>query len=112
MADNDCVLEIRLFTVKPGTREEFHRISEEGTIPLMRKHDIEVVAFGPSLNNEDGYYLIRAFDSEEHRITHSQVIYNVPEWEEFDKPVGDMIADYHTTVVPTTRQAVAALRNA
>ncbi|HEU5268463.1 MAG TPA: NIPSNAP family protein [Jatrophihabitans sp.] len=112
MADNDCVLEIRLFTVKPGSREEFHRISEEGTIPLMRKHDIDVVAFGPSLNNEDGYYLIRAFDSEEHRITHSQVIYNVPEWAEFDEPVSGMIVDYHTTVVPTSRQAVAQLQNA
>lgn len=110
MADNDCVLEIRLFIVKPGSREEFHRISEEGTIPLMRRHDIDVVSFGPSLNNDDGYYLIRAFDSEEHRVAHSQVIYSVPEWEEFDKPVSDMIVDYHTTVVPTSRQAAAALQ--
>jgi hypothetical protein len=112
MADNDCVLEIRLFTVKPGVREEFHRISAEGTIPLMRKHDIDVVAFGPSINNEDGYYLIRAFDSEEHRVTHSQVIYNVPEWEEFDQPLSEMILDYHTTVVPTSRQAAAQLQQA
>jgi hypothetical protein len=112
MADNECVLEIRLFTVKPGTREEFHRISAEGTVPLMRKCDIDVVAFGPSLNNEDGYYLIRAFDSEEHRSSHSQVLYTVPEWEEFDKPVGDLIVDYHTTVVPTSRQAVSQLQNA
>ena len=54
------LLEMRLFKLRPGTRAEFDRISREGTIPLMRTLGITVIAHGPSMNNENGYFLLRA----------------------------------------------------
>lgn len=104
------VLEIRLFTVHPGTREEFHRISVDGTIPLMRSLGINVVRHGPSPNNEDGYFLIRAFPSEEQRIELGQSLYAIEEWlAKYEEPVMSMIADYTTAVIPVAPDAVAAL---
>ncbi len=95
------LLEIRLFTLHPGTREEFDRISREGTVPLMRQLGITVVGHGPSPNKENGYFLLRAFPSEQERVRRSQALYALPEWEEkYDGPVMSMIADYDTAVIP------------
>jgi hypothetical protein len=106
-------LEIRIFTVHPGTRDEFDRISSVGTVPLMRRLGIDVVAHGPSLNNDDGYYLLRAFRSEEERVTLSQSLYTTEEWEtHFDAPVTAMIADYRTAVMPATPDTVERFRSA
>jgi hypothetical protein len=105
------LLEIRIFTVHPGTRAEFDRISREGTIPLMRQQGINVVAHGPSPNNDDGYHLLRAFRSEEERVALSQSLYTTEEWKaNYDAPVTAMIADYRTTVITTTPEVVAQLK--
>lgn len=104
------LLEMRFFKVRPGTRAEFDRISREGTIPMMRRYGIHVVDFGPMLNDEDGYYLLRAFRSEEDRVEKSQAIYATTEWEEnYDAPVTAMIEDYRTAVFPATHALAPAL---
>ncbi|MFE5816161.1 hypothetical protein [Streptomyces sp. NPDC056479] len=101
------LLEIRLFTVKPGVREEFHRISRDGTIPLMRECGITVVAHGPSLNDEDGYYLLRAFRSENERVALSQSVYATDVWlRKYDDVVPEMMTGYQTSVVPVPRPAL------
>ena len=95
------LLEIRLFTLTPGTRAEFDRISREETIPLMRRLGIAVIAHGPSLNNDNGYFLLRAFSSEAERVELSQSLYATAEWmEKYDAPIMAMIADYDTAVMP------------
>jgi hypothetical protein len=111
MTENEHrLLEIRLFTVRPGTREEFHRISREGTIPLMRRLGITVVGHGPSRNNENGYVLLRAFPSEAQRLERSQALYVTQEWlEKYDGPVGAMIEDYATAVLAVTPSTIREL---
>lgn len=104
------LLEMRLFKLRPGTRPEFDRISREGTIPMMRRYGINVVDFGPMLNDEDGYFLLRAFGSEQERVEKSQAIYATTEWEEnYDAPVTSMIEDYRTAVIPATRALAPSL---
>ena len=69
MGDSEhSLLELRMFKLHPGTREEFHRISRDGTVPLMRQLGITVVAHGPSLNDDESYHLLRTFSSEQERI--------------------------------------------
>ncbi|MDH6123005.1 NIPSNAP family protein [Kitasatospora sp. GAS204B] len=105
------LLEIRLFTVRPGGREEFDRVSREETIPMMRRWGINVIAFGPALNTEDGYYLIRSFPSEELRVSVQEAFYASAEWEEnYDKKVTEMIADYHTALAPLTADLSTGLK--
>lgn len=111
MSDTETwLLEMRLFKVHPGTRAEFDRISREGTIPMMRRYGINVVAFGPSLNNDDGYFLLRAFPSEQERVRQSQAIYATAEWEaNYEGPVMSMIDEYWTSVMPTTSHLITQL---
>ncbi len=111
MIRNDqWLLEIRLYKIRPGTREEFHRISVDGTIPLMRGLGITVVTHGPSRNNENGYFLLRAFPSEQERVELSQSLYETEEWAaKYDEPVTAMIEDYATTVLPAPREAIRLL---
>jgi hypothetical protein len=108
MADKENrVLEIRLFKVRPGTREEFDRISREGTIPLMRSLGITVVAHGPSLNNDNGYFLMRAFPSEQERVELSQSLYATEEWlSTYDEPVSAMVEDYDTAVMTAEPESI------
>lgn len=104
------LLEIRLFKLHPGTRAEFDRISREGTIPMMRRYGITVVTFGPSLNDDDGYFLLRVFPSEEERVRQSQAIYATAEWDaNYEGPVMSMIDEYWTAVIPTTPRLISQL---
>lgn len=101
------LLEIRLFTVRPGVREEFHRISREGTIPLMRECGITVLTHGPSRNDEDGYFLLRAFRSEQERIELSQSLYATDEWlAKYEDVIPGMMTGYQTSVVPVPAAAL------
>jgi hypothetical protein len=108
VSDTDqWLLEIRLFTLRPGARDEFHRISRDETIPLMRECGITVLTHGPSLCDEDGYFLLRAFRSEQERVELSQSVYATREWEDkYEKQVMAMIADYHTSVLPTSQRVI------
>ncbi|HEY1574702.1 MAG TPA: hypothetical protein VGG05_25450 [Pseudonocardiaceae bacterium] len=110
MTDEHWLLEIRLFTLRSGTREEFDRISRDGTIPLMRELGITVIAHGPSRNKENGYFLMRAFPSETERVERSRAVYATAEWEQkYDSAVMGMIDDYDTTVFPVTPDVLRTL---
>ena len=52
-------IEIRSLNLKAGTRDEFHRLYIEQTLPLLKHLDFDVVAHGPSLHYENTYYVIR-----------------------------------------------------
>lgn len=60
-------IEIRSYTLKPGTRDEFHRLFLEEAMPLLQRWNVDVVSYGPSLHNKNSYYLMRRFDSLAHR---------------------------------------------
>ena len=56
------LIEIRTLTLKAGTRDEFHRLYIEETLPLLKRWNFDVVAHGPSLHDENSYYVIRRFE--------------------------------------------------
>jgi len=110
-ASDHWLLEMRIFVVAPGDREEFHRISRDETIPLMRQHGITVVGHGPCLDNENGYYLLRAFPSEEQRIQSARDFYASDTWQaSYEQPVMAMIKDYHTEVMAMPASLATSLK--
>jgi hypothetical protein len=54
------LVEIRAYKLVPGTRAAFH-LAMTQALPLVRAYGMDVVAHGPSLE-DDAYFLIRAFD--------------------------------------------------
>ena len=47
----------------PFGHKEFHRVVIEQAVPLLREQGVDVVAFGPSGDDPEMYYLVRAYAS-------------------------------------------------
>jgi hypothetical protein len=73
-------VEIRSYNLKPGTREEFHRLFFEAALPLLQRWNVDVVANGPSLHDENSYYLIRRFDILSQREESENAFYGSDDW--------------------------------
>ena len=74
------VLEIRTYRLLPGTRDEYDRLFREEALPLLREFDIDVVGAGPSIDDSNGYFLIRAFDDLAEREGAEDGFYASPAW--------------------------------
>ena len=74
------LIEIRAYNLKPGTRAEFHRLVLEESVPMLKRWGVDVVAFGPSLHDDDSYYLIRAYASPAERQSSQDAFYGSAEW--------------------------------
>ncbi|MEW6402636.1 MAG: NIPSNAP family protein [Chloroflexota bacterium] len=74
------LIEIRTITLQPGTRDEFHRLVIEESLPMLKRWGLEVVVYGPSLHDENSYYFMRRFDSLAHREQNEDAFYGSDEW--------------------------------
>ena len=59
-------VEFLLYTLKPGSGNDFHRIMKEQSAPCHRAAGMDIVSFGNSVDDNDAYYLIRAYDDLAH----------------------------------------------
>ena len=93
------VVEIRSYNLKPGSRGEFHRLVVEVSLPMLRRWGVDVVAFGPSPHDDNSYYLVRAYDSLEHRQSSQDAFYGSPEWRQGPREKIVFLIDSHTSIV-------------
>ena len=93
------ILDIRTYRIVSGRRDEFDQLFREQSRPMLERHGIRVVAAGPSLIDDDGYTLVRSFDSLEQRREQLDGFYGSAEWlENHDERVTELIETYHTVV--------------
>jgi hypothetical protein len=93
------VLEIRTYNLKRGARDNFHQLVLK-TLPLLGQYEINVVSYGPSLHDENSYFLIRSFSSLDDRARKEDAFYGSRDW--IDGPresVLALIENYSTIVV-------------
>jgi hypothetical protein len=74
------ILEIRTLTLKPNSREEFHRLYLEEALPRLQRWNFDVVMHGPSLHDENTYYVIRRYDSLTQREQMEDDYYASDDW--------------------------------
>jgi NIPSNAP len=74
------VFEILTLDIKAGRRNEFHKVYETESLPLLKKWNFDVVTYGPSLHDDNSYYVIRAFKSLEDRQKAEEAFYNSDDW--------------------------------
>jgi hypothetical protein len=74
------IIEIRSLNLKPGSREKFHRLYIEEALPLLKRWKFDVVAHGPSLHDENSYYVIRRYDSLAQREQMEDAYYASDDW--------------------------------
>jgi ketosteroid isomerase-like protein len=111
-SEGSRVIEIRAYTLKPGTRESFHDLFVRESLPLLRRHNVDVIAYGPSLHDTLSYYLVRSFGSLDERMRSEDAFYSSKEWREGprDRVLGSIDA-YSTFVVSVGPEVLRAMRH-
>ena len=104
-------VEVRSLNIRPGSRAEFHRRYLEKALPLLLKWKMDVVAFGPSLHDENTFYVIRAFDNLKRRQESEDAYYGSNDWKEGPRvAMLELIESYIDVVIEMEEEAVNALR--
>jgi len=94
------VLDVRTYRLVPDGRDEFDRIFREGALPMLERAGIDVVAYGASLDDDNGYCLIRAFASAAERRAQLEAFYGSDEWlHDYDDAVMALIEGYHVVLI-------------
>jgi hypothetical protein len=73
-------VDIRSYKLKPRRRDEFHRLFLEEAYPLLQRWRVDVVAYGPSLHDENSYYVIRRDASLAQREQMEDAYYASDDW--------------------------------
>jgi len=106
-------IEIRSYNLKPGTRDTFHRLFIEEAFPLLKGWNIDVVTYGPSMHDENSYYLMRRFDSLPHREQSEEAFYGSDEWRKGPREaIVSLIENYTEVVIELGDIALQGLRAA
>ena len=94
------VIELRVYTLKPGTRDAFQRRFADEIAPMLERSGITVVTAQPSLHDERSFTLVRFFPSLADREAQLARFYGSEEWlTRHDETVMGMIEQYDTCVV-------------
>jgi NIPSNAP len=104
-------LEIRSYALTPGTRDEFHRLFMEEAMPLLKRWNVDVVASGPSLHDENSYYLMRGYNSLAQRKESENAFYGSDEWRQGPREaIIALIENYAEIVLELDEVTVQRLR--
>ncbi len=104
-------VEIRSYNLKPGTRDEFHRLFIEEAFPMLKRWNVDVVAYGPSLHDENSYYLMRRFDSLAQREQSEDAFYSSDEWRQGPREaIVSLIENYTEVVLELDEATLQGLR--
>lgn len=104
-------IEIRSYTLKPGTRDQFHRLFLEQAFPMLKRWKVDVVAYGPSLHDQDSYYLMRSYNSLAQREESETAFYGSDEWRQGPREaIIALIENYTEIVFELDEAAVQGLR--
>jgi ketosteroid isomerase-like protein len=105
------VVEIRSYSLKPGTRDPFHLLFVQEALPMLHRFKVDVVAYGPSLHDRSSYYLMRAFSSLEDRERSEDAFYGSDEWRQGPREaILSCIESYTTVVVSLDDATLRGLR--
>jgi len=104
-------VEIRSYNLKPGSRDELHRLMTERALPMLERWRVDVVDYGPSIHDADSYFLIRAYDSLEDRQQSQDRFYGSAEWRQGPRePILELIESYTSVVLEMDDATVRGLR--
>ena len=93
------LIEIRTLNLKPEIRDQFHRLYIEDALPLLKRWNFDVVAHGPSLHDENTYYVIRRYDSLAQREEMEDTYYASDDWRQGPRERMLALIESYTDVV-------------
>jgi hypothetical protein len=95
------IIEIRGYNLVHGSREQFEKLFLERSLPLLKKFNVEVVTFGPSLYDEDSYFLVRSYRNLREMKQSEDAFYGSDDWRKGPREaILALITNYTTIVLP------------
>jgi hypothetical protein len=105
------VVEVRSYNLKPGARDEFHRLFVREAFPLLKRVQVDVVRFGPSLHDGNSYYLMRRYDNLQQREQSEEAFYGSQAWRQGPREaIIALIENYTEIVLELDEATVQGLR--
>ena len=105
------ILEIRSYTLRPETRDYFHRLFVEKSLPLLQQARIDVVGYGASLHDSNSYFLMRSYASIKQRQESEDSFYASDAWLKGPRDaVLAAIETYTTMVIEVDEATLRGLR--
>ena len=102
-------IEIRTYNLKTGTRDVFNRPFLGETMPLLKRWNVDALAYGHSLHDENSYDLMRRYDSLAHRGSSN----GSDEWRKSPREaILALIENYTEIVIALDEATVQRLRTA
>jgi hypothetical protein len=106
------VVEVRSYNLQPGSRNAFAQAMAREAVPMLRRWNVDVVAFGPSPHDEDSYYLIRAYRDLPQRQLSQDEFYGSAEWREGPRErIIALIMNFASVVIPMSESMIDELRS-
>lgn len=105
------IVEIRTYNLKENSRDNFHQLFVDKAMPLLKKWDIQVVGYGPSLHDKNTYTLIREYQSIEQMQKSEDAFYSSDEWRQGPREsVLALIENYTTLVINADQELINQLQ--
>jgi hypothetical protein len=106
------IVEFRTLTLKPKSRERFQRLLTERSLPLLHRWHFDVVAHGPSLHDDNTYFVIRRFDTLTQREQMEDAFYTSADWRQGPREAMlALIENYADIVLSLDEATVQGLKN-
>lgn len=105
------VIEILTIDLKTGRRDQFHELYVSEALPLLKKWNFEVLAHGPSLHDQNSYYVVRQFESLEDRQRSEDAFYSSDDWQKGPRNRMLALADHfaYAVISATTLKEISSL---
>lgn len=98
------ITEIRIYKLKENKTAVFYNTFTEQSLPMMQRWNVDVVDYGFSVVDQNSFYLIRKYESIEHRKESQEAFYGSKEWINGpEKAIMDCIESYNTSVVDSLK---------
>lgn len=112
MDTKNQIIEIRSYNLKTGMGQAFHKLVMEESIPMLKRWNIDTLAFGPSLHDKDSYLLIRSYKDLADCQQSLEAFYGSDEWKQGpEEAIIALIDNYTTVVVPVDVTLVNSLKS-
>ena len=105
------IIEILCLNLKPGTCMGFYKLYTELSLPMLKRWNVDVLAYGPSHDKEDTFFVVRGYKDLADRRQSQDAFYGSDEWKQGPRNVIlSFIESYSSVVVPANDKLIEGLR--
>ena len=104
------IVEIFCINLKPGTGAAFRKLYIERSLPLQKQWKVDLLAHGPSLHDEDVYWVVRQYKDLADRQQSQDAFYESDDWKLGSREeILAFIENYTAVVVPANAALLEGL---